>query len=134
MTETQGLTYIEALASGLNIFGRRDEVLYDLIDEGNTGYYFDDAQELSQKIEHFFLCRVKNDKKADLCREKTIPYAKELFGQKVIAVYEQVIDDYRLTFTVEKIRIQDDFVKLYLERESDEDTIRILIPLDDFLN
>ncbi len=133
LTETQGLTYIEALASGLNIFGRRDEVLYDLIDEGNTGYYFDDAQELSQKIEHFFsLSREERQKKADLCREKTIPYAKELFGQKVIAVYEQVIDDYRLTFTVEKIRIQDDFVKLYLERESDEDTIKILIPLDDF--
>ena len=33
------MTYIEALASGLCVFGRRDEVLNDLVFEDKTGYY-----------------------------------------------------------------------------------------------
>ena len=54
LSETQGMTYIEALASGLLVYGRRDEVLKDLEDEGKSGYYFDEANELSQKWEIFF--------------------------------------------------------------------------------
>ena len=36
------------------MFGRRDEVLKDLVDDGKSGYYFDDANELSQKWDVFF--------------------------------------------------------------------------------
>ena len=34
LSETQGMTYLEALASGLMVFGRRDEVLDGLVEEG----------------------------------------------------------------------------------------------------
>lgn len=62
MTETQGMTYIEALASGLCVFGRRDEVLNDLVFEDKTGYYFDDENELVEKFDLFFLNQKNKEK------------------------------------------------------------------------
>lgn len=92
ITETQGMTYIEALASGLCIFGRRDEVLSDLIEEGVTGFYFDDESELALKMDNFF----KKEKEerlsfAQACKEKTYPYNEEQFAKNVLKVYEDVL-------------------------------------------
>ncbi len=41
-SETQGLTYIEALAAGLPILVRDDPCLKDVVQEGYNGYYFSD--------------------------------------------------------------------------------------------
>ena len=38
LSETQGMTFIEALASGLVVFARPDDVLTDLVLEDKTGY------------------------------------------------------------------------------------------------
>ena len=46
LSETQGMTFIEAMAAGIPLFARRDEVLEDLIDEGKTGWFFRDSDDL----------------------------------------------------------------------------------------
>lgn len=48
------MTYLESLATKTMVFGRRDEVLDGLIDEGITGYYFDTKEELAQKIKAYY--------------------------------------------------------------------------------
>nr|WP_242745507.1 glycosyltransferase [Allobaculum sp. Allo2] len=53
LSETQGMTYLEAMAAGRMVFGRRDEVLDDLLEEGKTGFYFNSPEELNVKIEQF---------------------------------------------------------------------------------
>ena len=40
LTETQGMTYIEALACGLPVFARYDDVLKDLVIEEDSGFLF----------------------------------------------------------------------------------------------
>ena len=133
MSETQGLTYIEALASGLPILVRRDEVVEELVDEGKSGYYFDTAKELNEKINTYFALSTEDRLRMQTYAiEKTNQYSTNMFGQKAIAVYEQAIIDYESTFTVERVRIQDDFVQLVLERECDPDKIKLTIPMDDF--
>lgn len=135
MTETQGMTYIEALASGLCVFGRRDEVLDGLVDEGVTGYYFDDATELKEKFDLFFEKSLEQrNQMRTSCIEKTEPFSTELFAHKALAVYEQAIDDFNQSFTVEKIRMMDDYVRLTVMRDSDREPVKFLIPLDDFFD
>mgnify|MGYP003315197364 CR=1 FL=1 len=48
-TETQGLTYIEALSTGLIVLGRYDEVVQDIIIENENGFLFDDENELKNE-------------------------------------------------------------------------------------
>ncbi|WP_297236732.1 RecX family transcriptional regulator [uncultured Faecalicoccus sp.] len=135
LSETQGMTYIEALATGIPVFGRRDEVLEGLLEEGKTGYYFDDEEELVQKWEQFFSLTIQERKKmAQDCMDKTKPYSTKIFAAKALAVYEQAIDDYSHMFTVEKIKILDDFAKLTLKRDRDEEAVSLMIPMDDYFD
>lgn len=134
LSETQGMTYLEALACGLCVFGRRDEVLDGLVEEGKTGFYFDDAQELSEKLDTFFaLSTSKRTEMKPLCVQKTELYHTDLFAQKVLAVYEQAIDDYHRAYHVERIVfLKDDFVQLSVRRKQDSEALKIIIPDDDF--
>ncbi len=50
-SETQGLTYIEALAAGVPILVRRDEALEGVVQEGENGYYFDDKESFLSGLE-----------------------------------------------------------------------------------
>lgn len=135
LSETQGMTYLEALATGLPIFGRRDEVLDGLLEEGKSGFYFDDEDELVKKWEQFFLLS-ENEREAmrKICVEKTKPYSTKMFASKALAVYAQAIDDYHQSFTVEKVKILGDFVKLVLKRDSDEEPVNLQIPMDDYFD
>ena len=134
LSETQGMTYLEALASGLMVFGRRDEVLDGLVEEGKTGYYFDDAQELAAKLDAYFtLPKAQREAHVLDCAAKTEQYNTELFAQKVLAVYQQAIDDYHMAYRVDKILFtKDDFVRLSVARKKDTEEIKILIPDSDF--
>lgn len=134
LSETQGMTYLEALASGLMVFGRRDEVLDGLVEEGKTGYYFDDAQELAAKLDAYFtLPKAQREAHVLDCVAKTEQYNTELFAQKVLAVYQQAIDDYHMAYRVDKILFtKDDFVRLSVARKKDIEEIKILIPDSDF--
>ena len=135
LSETQGMTYIEALASGLLVFGRRDEVLKDLVDEGRSGYYFDDANELSQKWDVFFSkSKEERDALRDYCVSKTAPYTESMFAHKALSVYNQAIDDYKRAYHVERIRMVDDFVRLTVVRDCDKEPVKVMIPTDDFFD
>ncbi|MGM9947843.1 glycosyltransferase [Floccifex sp.] len=134
-SETQGMTYIEALASGLCVFGRRDEVLSELIDEGTTGYYFDDEEELAGKWDAFF-AQPKEIRQSvsQSCIEKTIPYNTEIFGKNVEEVYEYAISQYDQRYIVEKIVPSSDFFELIIYSEQDNESNKILVPMEDVVD
>lgn len=50
ITETQGLTFIEAMASGIPVLARYDKNLEGVIIDGRNGYFFNDKVDLVQKI------------------------------------------------------------------------------------
>ncbi len=131
LSETQGMTYIEALATGLPVFGRRDEVLEDLIDEGKSGYYFDNEEELAQKWKQFFsMDKEERESHRDYCVKKAAPYTTEEFAHNVLNVYYYAIRQNSIAYTLNKITWKSDFVELTLSREGD--FTRVLIPLEDF--
>lgn len=132
-SETQGMTYIEALASGLCIFGRRDEVLEELIEEGTTGYYFDDEQELAKKFDEFFT-KPKEIREAtsQQCIEKTLSYDTETFGKSILNVYEYALNQYQKQYKIIRVANSDDFVNITFEREGQESTL--LVPFEDYID
>lgn len=53
-SETQGLTYIEALANGVPLLCRKDRCLDGVLIDGKSGYAFDNFHEFSEKL-HYML-------------------------------------------------------------------------------
>ncbi|WBW50455.1 glycosyltransferase [Peptoniphilus equinus] len=92
-SETQGLTFIEALANGLPLLCRRDDCLDGLLVPGETGFFFKDyttfvhgAQRLMQEDRH--------DLFSEQARKKAEAYSKETFGRTVLALYKDVLSHY----------------------------------------
>ena len=133
LTETQGMTYIEALASHLPVFARPDDVLTDLVIEDDSGYLFETAQEFAQKVEAFLALPL--DKRVKLCenaREKVKPYDGNMFYTKVLSVYYQAIEDFEDSYEVIKIKSADDFMRIYVINDKEDEPIKITISLDDY--
>lgn len=131
-TETQGMTFIEALSSGLPIFARHDEVLEDLIDEGKSGYFFADEDDFADKVLAFF---AMNEEDVKIMREyatsKVGCYDCHSFYLAVMRVYEDAISAYHLTYEVKKIKTTDDCVLVTLE-DNQEEEIKVLVSVDDY--
>lgn len=90
-SETQGLTYIEALACGLPLVCKKDPCLEGIIIEGENGYMFETAEDMSDSMlnvlygEGDFICAKKN---SILVAEK---FSTKKFGKNVFRVYENAI-------------------------------------------
>ena len=95
-SETQGLTYIEALASSLLVLGRYDEVVMDIIKEGENGYLFDDANELYEKIKTIINLSPEQFKKMqDNASESSKIYDANIFADRMIESYKKTIKNYQ---------------------------------------
>lgn len=94
-SETQGLTYIESLASSLPLLVQRDECIEDVIEDYYNGIYFDGEEDLILKMEEIqkapsTLSNIKaNTQKS--CEK----YSKEHYAQSVEAIYQTAIDRYK---------------------------------------
>jgi len=133
LTETQGMTFIEAMASGLPVFARHDPVLDDLVVPGKTGYFFTDENDFPDRLKQF-LARSPEEKQADsrLCLEKCRPYSSEVFYERVMQVYRDAVDSYASMHTIDDVSVKDDFVQLFLTSDQTDEEIRLLVSLDDY--
>jgi 1,2-diacylglycerol 3-alpha-glucosyltransferase len=92
ITETQGLTFMEAMASSLVLFARYDESLIGTIKDGEDGFFFLDSTDFAKKLPAILALpnsRLVSVKSAAL---KAIePYSLEKFYTRVHEVYERAI-------------------------------------------
>ncbi|NLC42303.1 MAG: glycosyltransferase family 4 protein, partial [Erysipelothrix sp.] len=96
LTETQGLTYIEAMACGLPIFASDMSVLVDLLYEDETGYLFEDEETLINKVTYFtHLHSAKKDQIKLATRTTVKPYDARIFATSISEVYQEAIDAFR---------------------------------------
>lgn len=91
-SETQGLTYIEALASGLPAVCRRDDCLNDVITNGKNGGQYTDFKEFSELIRTFLF----NDELYKSMYENAVQtaqkYSAEKFAKDVETVYMEILE------------------------------------------
>ncbi len=126
LTETQGLTYIEALASGLPLFARPDDVLENLVVEGKTGYYFDDSKMFSEKLmKHIQLSKDKRKDMVENAQNQVMRYSSEIFYQRVLDLYEESIECYLNEYEVIQVKNKNDYVEIKVEKN--DEVIKVMV-------
>ena len=131
LTETQGLTYIEALASGIPVLARPDGAVDKLIIEDQNGYFFKNANELAQAMISF--SKLDQNKRQQLAANgllKASEYDVEGFYQQIMKVYQDTIKQYNDEYKITAIDYQDNTVKLTLVNAINE--MNILVTVDSF--
>ncbi len=132
LTETQGMTYIEALASGLPVFARPDDVLNDIVIEGKTGFYFEDAKQLSEKIIAYeALSNNAKEKIKEDAVKMASNFDSEIFYESIMLAYQGAFDLYKDLYKLVKIRYKNDAIELTLEKPNDN--VNLLISVDTFV-
>jgi 1,2-diacylglycerol 3-alpha-glucosyltransferase len=89
-SETQGLTYIEAMAAGLPVVAKKDKCLEDILEQGWNGYAFTKRSELMEGLDSV-LFGDDSVTFGDNARMKVAEYSTENFALNVLKVYEAVI-------------------------------------------
>ena len=127
LTETQGMTYIEALASQLPVFARPDDVLIGLIEEGKTGYFFRSPQEFAQRVEEWLM--TDEEKRIQMrldARKQVDVYDMRSFSKAISAVYQTAIERYSNTYRIESVMIKDEIAEISASNRTDKFTVTML--------
>lgn len=94
-SETQGLTYIEALSNGLPEVCKYDYCLDNVLIDGYNGYFFETAEDFVEKINALFINPETYKEMSDNALKKSKEYSKEIFARSVMDVYKLAINLYK---------------------------------------
>ena len=92
-SETQGLTYVEAMASKVPVLAQKDPCLNGVIVDNKNSFLFDGFADFVKRLKE--LDRLDNDKLNQIKEEAYLTsrdYTKETFAKKVEQVYIEVIN------------------------------------------
>lgn len=90
-SETQGLTYVEALASGLPVLCRADDCLDGLIQDEINGWQYHTSEEYHQYLERACSDATLLRKLSTQARSSSARYDRLTFAKSVSTVYEQLL-------------------------------------------
>lgn len=91
-TETQGLTYVEAIASGLPVLAKDDLCLEGVLEDGVNGWRFHDENEFLDRLQRILERDWDRDAVAATVRER---FSKERFAENVERVYMDALGRYK---------------------------------------
>jgi 1,2-diacylglycerol 3-alpha-glucosyltransferase len=127
LTETQGMTYIEALASQLPVFARPDDVLTGLIEEGKTGYFFRSPQEFAQRVEEWLNIDPQRQMQMRQDARKQVDiYDMRSFAKAIASVYQTAIERYTNTYRIESVMIKDEIAEISASNRTDRYVVTML--------
>lgn len=89
-SETQGLTYIEAMASGVPVVAREDQCLEDIVENGQNGYTFTEKEGLYQALDQILFTDKTTDYSGNAI-QKVSKYSTQEFAFQMEKVYQQVM-------------------------------------------
>lgn len=91
-SETQGLTYAEALASGKPLLVRKDECLKEVLQPGINGYAYQNEEEFMGYYKMLFY--QKNFPEEQRVRESVQKLSSKSFGRNMEQIYSKVKHNY----------------------------------------
>ena len=91
-SETQGLTYIEAMASGLALLCRYDDCLEAVITQGKNGFTYNNQIQFEEKLNFLFYdARRRNEMGSRARRDVMEKYSIKTFAVACVEVYLKCI-------------------------------------------
>ena len=92
ITETQGLTFMEAMAAGKIVLARFDSNLTETITNGKTGFFFTDLNSFVTQVEKIFsLTEEQKNAVIEGAYRKVDTYSIDKFYENVMRVYKRAI-------------------------------------------
>lgn len=90
-SETQGLTYVEALAAGVPALCRLDPCLVNVIRDGENGWQYRDEADFQKKLDCFLAQPHRRKQLSQNARQTAESFSAERFAESVEAVYREQI-------------------------------------------
>ena len=95
ITETQGLTFMEAMAAGKVVLARFDSNLTGTIINGKTGFFFTDNDSFVSQVEKIFsMTPEQHDKIIQEAYNVVDIYSIDKFYNNIMRVYKRAIRKY----------------------------------------
>ena len=127
LTETQGLTFIEAMASSLPVLARYDSNLDPVIIEGRNGHFFYSQEEYVDKVIEL------SRKDLTPYKEHAVKHAQQFdshtFYEGVMKVYHTSIDHFENCYVVKSLTPHDKLISI--EFTSDKRKIALECRIED---
>lgn len=132
LTETQGMTFIEALASELPVFARPDDVLTGLVLENETGYFFTSPTDFAVKIQAYIeLPSQTKQAIRENAKQHVLEYDSRVFYQSVISVYYAAVSHYHNSYSLINIHAKNDAVECVFTGKNEN--IKVYVSIETFL-
>lgn len=94
-TETQGITYIEAMACGVPLVCRYDECLNNVLINEYNGFMYNNKEEFIDYIFEVLNNKTLYKKLQKNALDKSKEFSKESFGNRIEKLYLDVIKDFK---------------------------------------
>lgn len=92
-SESQGLTYLEAVASGCPVVCKWDLCIKNLIINGETGYTYTNEDEFVEHIKAIISNKELRNHMSMGAKKMAQLYSTENFGKKVFEIYGEVLNE-----------------------------------------
>lgn len=93
-TETQGLTVVEAMSASIPVVAVNDDSFKNSVIDDLNGYLFDSDEEYISYISKIYEDKELYDRLSKQARILSNDFSSEIFGKKVLKVYETAIKNY----------------------------------------
>lgn len=98
MSETQGLTYVEALSSGCPVVCRYDKAAEKLIRNGINGFMYRNKDEFMNEVRKIVYNKDLQKNMSYDAVISTKPYSADIFASNVFNIYEKVLFSSRTVY------------------------------------